>query len=144
MDFIHPETVVVDDGNSGGAPDNNWQIVGARRYAAGCGGEEEAAVDANRRKNIGQAKNTAYFLVTRPSCPNSQNISIISTRHASLHFGSLRNWKWRGAKYVHTKAGDYFKIRVISQIRYREFLKASRASPGDVIFFSLINPWTVF
>jgi hypothetical protein len=65
MDFIHPETVVVDDGNSGGAPDNNWQIVGARRYAAGCGGEEEAAVDANRRKNIGQAKNTAFTFWSR-------------------------------------------------------------------------------
>jgi len=68
MDFIHPETVVVDDGDSGGAADNNWRIVGARRYAAGCGGEEEAAVDANRRKIIGQAKNIHFkFLVTRPS-----------------------------------------------------------------------------
>ena len=55
MDFIHPETVVDDNDDSGGAADNSWRILGARRYAAGCGGEEEAAVDANRRKSIGQA-----------------------------------------------------------------------------------------
>ena len=32
-----------------------------------------------------------------------------STRHASLHFGP-RNWKWNGAKHVHTKAGHYYNI----------------------------------
>jgi hypothetical protein len=41
MDFIHPETVVVDYGDSGGAADNNWRIVGARQYTAGHGEEEE-------------------------------------------------------------------------------------------------------
>ena len=44
-----------------------------------------------------------------PWRPCIQPESSPSTRHASLHFGS-RNWKWRGAKHVHTKAGHYFLI----------------------------------
>ena len=26
---------------------------------------------------------------------------------------AAEHWKWRGAKYVHTKARDYFNVRVI-------------------------------
>ena len=41
---------------------------------------------------------------------------IIYTRHASLHFGR-RNWKWNGAKHVHMKAGHYFNIILIGSHR---------------------------
>jgi hypothetical protein len=41
---------------------------------------------------------------------------IIYTRHASLHFGR-RNWKWNGAKHVYMKAGHYFNIILIGSHR---------------------------